>query len=309
MPQARTGQRNGHTRQRPASKQAKTTSRAKPRRSGGASKPESAVKATGSAPAKAAKQPAAKPAAAKTGKRLAKAAPKPKPATPRHLALKLAGKAAKAAAKKLAGGAAEHAADGLRSLTERAAEGTGEAIAQTRVKLTRRRLPIQRSVDIAVPLRLAWEEWAALEFLPEGAHTVSEIERDGGELTGRTSGPRQRDWSAEILDERPEQSFAWQSQEGSDCAGLITFHRLSERLTRVELNLDVVPSSPAEAAALATRLADRRTETELRRWKARLELISPDLYETEDEAEDEEPETEDGAAEESAPDRDLEEQD
>ncbi len=67
----------------------------------------------------------------------------------------------------------------------------------------------------------------ALEFLPEGVHTVVEIERDGDELFGRTSGLRPTDWAAEILDEREQESFAWQSHEGSDCAGLATFHDLS----------------------------------------------------------------------------------
>jgi hypothetical protein len=106
---------------------------------------------------------------------------------------------------------------------------------------------------------------------------------------------RNEDWVAEILDEREQQSFAWQSQEGSDCAGLITFHKLSDRLTRIELNLDVVPTGVAETIQLATHRADAKAERDLRRFKARLELINPDLYEPEEEPDAEaeaEPETE-----------------
>jgi uncharacterized membrane protein len=159
-----------------------------------------------------------------------------------------------------------------------------------------------------VPVRVAWDHWSALEWLPEGPHTVSDIERDGVNLTGVIDGPRNQDWAGEILDERPEQSFAWQSHQGSDCAGLITFHRLSERLTRVELNLDVIPSTPAQAIGLATRLADRRAQTELRQWKARLELINPDLYEeAPSDPEEDEPEQREAAPDEaSAPDEDAE---
>ena len=94
------------------------------------------------------------------------------------------------------------------------------------------------------------------------------------------------------------------SQRGSDCAGLVTFHPLSERLTRLELQLDVVPSRLTEAAALALHLADHRAETELRIFKARLETISPDEYEDElgeepepDEG-DQEPERDEGDQEE-----------
>jgi uncharacterized membrane protein len=142
-----------------------------------------------------------------------------------------------------------------------------------------RSLPIQCSIDIAVPLELAYEEWMKLERLPEGAHRVTDIERKGDSLHGRIRGLRnQMEWEADILDDRPYESFAWRSRTGSDCAGLVTFHRLSDRLTRVELQLDVIPVGMEEAAELMLRLADRRAQADLRRMKARLETISPDDY-------------------------------
>jgi len=143
-----------------------------------------------------------------------------------------------------------------------------------------RHLPIQVSVDIAVPLQLAYDEWMRLEFLPEGSHTVEQVERDGPDaLTGRlNTRPWPRRWEAEIRDERDCESFAWRSVKGSDCAGLVTFHDLGERLTRLELQLDIVPVRPLEAAQFALRLADARARNELRRFKARLETISPDAY-------------------------------
>jgi uncharacterized membrane protein len=157
-----------------------------------------------------------------------------------------------------------------------------------------RRLPIQRSVDVAVPVLVAWDEWMALESLPEGMHRVEDIERDGDMLYGSISGLKIDDeWEAEILDEREGESFAWRSSGASDVAGLVTFHALADRLTRIEMELDVVPSRVGEAAGLALHLADRRAERELRAFKARLETINPDDYpplddEVEDEADDEE---------------------
>jgi uncharacterized membrane protein len=141
-------------------------------------------------------------------------------------------------------------------------------------------VPIQCSIDIAVPLEVTYTEWMKLEFLPEGAHRVERIKRRGSRLRGRIAGAlaQHSAWTAEIREERPDESFAWRSQKGSDCLGLVTFHRLSERLTRIELELDVVPVRPAEAFELLTRIADRRAETDLRRFKARLERISPEDY-------------------------------
>ncbi len=140
------------------------------------------------------------------------------------------------------------------------------------------RLPIQQSIDVAAPPEIAWQQWMELRHLPEGAHRLTDVERDGDELHGVIA-RRGTDWSAEIIDEREQESFAWQSTEGSDSAGLVTFHPLGERLTRVELTLDVQPEDLGEAALLLLHIADRRVREELRRFKADTELLNPDIYE------------------------------
>jgi uncharacterized membrane protein len=203
---------------------------------------------------------------------------------PKKFMGKLMLKALKRSARKMADGSLANAAEIVRLTAQKAVEKGHDAFANG----ANNRLPIQRSVDVAVPLQIAWEEWLELDSLPEGVDTVSDIERDGDTLIGHIEGPRSRDWEAEVIDEREEQSFAWQSHEGSDCAGLVTFHALSERLTRLELNLDVVPTGVGETLKLSTRLADRRAEAELRRFKARVELINPDVYEDELHRDDEE---------------------
>jgi uncharacterized membrane protein len=217
---------------------------------------------------------------------------------------KLARKLASRVIKMMVSRALESAARVVRAVVDETAEAGHQAVEKAGEKATEKRLPIQQSVDIAVPIRVAWDEWEALEMIPEGVHTVTDIERDGNELMGRTS--RSTEWAAEILDEREQESFAWQSNEGSDCAGLITFHEISERLTRLELNLDVVPTSVGETAQLATHRADRKAEIDLRRFKARLELINPDSYPDEEpeeqesegaESEDEQPTAEEPDAE------------
>lgn len=171
---------------------------------------------------------------------------------------------------------AAEARDRLARLPDAAARLTDGAV-NPLPHLLRPRLPIQCSLDVAVPLRVAWEEWMALEFLPEGVHTVRDIRRRRGRLTGHIG--VHTSWHAEILDERRGQSFAWRSTRGSDCAGLITFHRLGPRLTRLELNLDVRPETGRDVLALSTHLAHRRADGDLRRFKARVELINPDVYE------------------------------
>jgi uncharacterized membrane protein len=191
---------------------------------------------------------------------------------PSHFARTAAKKALKVVARKTV----QSGAGAIRLAADRAA-GAGKSALKTGLS---RRLPIQCSIDVAVPLRVAWDEWMNLGWLPEGVHRIEDVEREDDYLVGRISGPRSRNWEAEIVDERDQESFAWRSVEGSDCAGLVTFHQLSERLTRIELDLDVLPTNPAEALTLGSHLAHRRAETDLRRFKAHVEFINPDAYES-----------------------------
>jgi uncharacterized membrane protein len=204
-------------------------------------------------------------------------------AVKRGVATKVAVHIAKRAAKRLSSGAREAVRDTAGSLRERTTTPVASRV---------RRLPIQVSLDVAAPVAVAWDEWMTLESLPEGMHHVEGIERDGDDLlVGRLSGVKVDDhWEAEILDEREDESFAWRSSGASDCAGLITFHELSERLTRIELELDVNPSRLGEAAGLAFHVADRRAERELWAFKARVEKICPDDYPALDEGADDQEE-------------------
>jgi uncharacterized membrane protein len=194
--------------------------------------------------------------------------------TPSRLATTVAKKAAKKTVRMLARKTAEVGADAVRRAADRASEVGRSAVESG----TNRLLPIQISIDVAVPIHVAWEEWRSCGWLPEGVRRIEDVERDGDALLGHTAGPRGVDWEAEIKDEREDESFAWRSLAGTDVAGLATFHQLSERLTRIELDLDVVPTNPSEAMMLALHLAHRRAEADLRRFKAHVEFINPDVY-------------------------------
>jgi uncharacterized membrane protein len=221
------------------------------------------------AAAKSAPKKAVKPAAKTAAKALAPSKPKP--------IKKLAGFAARKALKAIARRAAKSSAQAVRAAADRTAVLGKSAVDGALA----RRLPIQVSIDVAVPIAFAWEEWLAFDSFTEGIHRIEDIERDGDVLFGTIAGPRSADWEAEIVDEREQESFAWRSSDGSDVAGLVTFHRLSDRLTRIELDLDVLPVNPKQAVSLSLHMAHRHAEAELRRFKAHVEFINPDVYEPE----------------------------
>jgi uncharacterized membrane protein len=206
-----------------------------------------------------------------------------------NVRLKMAAAAVKAAAKK----AGERAKDALPVLSDgpRAALDKVRDASWDRMAERVRTVPVQQSVDVGVPLEAAWDEWMRFDWMPDGAHRVTEIERDDDVLIGQIGGPRfSRDWEAEITDERVDQSFAWQTTQGSDTSGLVTFHSLADRLTRIELQLDIVPDGPGGALALLLRRSDRRAQNVLRNFKAQVEALDPDEYPDVAEVEDDEEE-------------------
>jgi uncharacterized membrane protein len=137
-----------------------------------------------------------------------------------------------------------------------------------------RRLPIQESVDVAVPLETAYNQFTQFEDFPEFMHRVDRIEqKDDTHLMWHENiwGVR-RQWEAEITDQRPNERIAWESTSGSPRQkGAVTFHRLSDRLTRVEVNLDQEPKGIFEKTSSGFRMTRRALKSDLMRFKAFVE--------------------------------------
>jgi uncharacterized membrane protein len=137
-----------------------------------------------------------------------------------------------------------------------------------------RRLPIQESVDVAVPLETAYNQYTQFEDFPEFMHRVDRVEqKDDTHLMWHENiwGVR-RQWEAEITDQRPNERIAWESTSGSPRQkGAVTFHRLSDRLTRVEVNLDQEPKGIFEKTSSGFRMTRRALKSDLMRFKAFVE--------------------------------------
>jgi uncharacterized membrane protein len=137
-----------------------------------------------------------------------------------------------------------------------------------------RRLPVQESVDVAVPLETAYNQFTQFEDFPKFMHRVEKLEqRDETHLVWHENiwGVR-REWEAEITDQRPNERIAWKSLSGTQTSGVVTFHRLSDRLTRIEVNLDFQPQGLLEKTASAFRMSRRALKSDLMRFKAFVEM-------------------------------------
>jgi len=164
----------------------------------------------------------------------------------------------------LAGKAAEQLLGGGKNSEQQPAKGWGRG----------RRLPIQCSVDVAVPVEVAYDQWTQFEDFPEFMHRVERIEqRDDDTLVWHENvwGIR-RSWESEIVEQVPDERIAWRSDSRGGHSGVITFHELSDRLTRVELNVDLQPQGLFEKMASGMRFHRRAIKTDLQRFKAFVEM-------------------------------------
>src|SRR4051794_31678686 len=145
-----------------------------------------------------------------------------------------------------------------------AGDGTGKG----------RRMPIQQAVDVAAPIDIVYDQFTLFEDFPKFMHRVERVEqKDDAHVTfhEKVWGFR-RQWDAEIVEQRPDERIVWESESGLQHVGVVTFHELAERLTRIEVNVDLDPSGPLEKIARGARFAKRAVRADLKRFKAYVEM-------------------------------------
>ena len=132
---------------------------------------------------------------------------------------------------------------------------------------------IEESIDVAVPVRAAYDQWTQFEEFPQFMEGVEEIRQIDdthvhwkAEIAGRT-----KEWDAEITEQTPDQRIAWKATDGTTNAGVVTFHKLDEGQTRVMVQMDYETDGPVEAAGDALGLAKRRVKGDLGRFKELIE--------------------------------------
>jgi uncharacterized membrane protein len=137
-----------------------------------------------------------------------------------------------------------------------------------------RRMPVQQSVDVAVPLETAYNQWTQFEDWPEFMHRVTRVTQEDDctvsfatKIWGKT-----KEFTAKIETQRPEERIKWRVSQGITHTGVVTFHELAPNLTRIELTMDIDPGSLLEKAARGMRHIKRAVRADLHRYKAFIEV-------------------------------------
>lgn len=137
-----------------------------------------------------------------------------------------------------------------------------------------RRLPVQEHVDVGVDLETAYDQFTQFEDWPRFMHRVERIEqRDDTTLMWHENiwGVR-RSWEAEITEQVPCERIVWRGKNGPQTLGVVTFHRLSDQLTRIAITMDFQPKGLFEKTSSGMRISRRALKSDLMRLKAFIEL-------------------------------------
>ncbi|MFI8403566.1 SRPBCC family protein [Streptomyces sp. NPDC085463] len=133
---------------------------------------------------------------------------------------------------------------------------------------------VEESVEVDVPVTTAYNQWTQFEEFPEFMEGVERIEQRTDTLTHwvtRIDGVR-REFDAEITEQIPDERVAWTTVGGEvRQAGVVTFHRIDDRTTKVMLQLDHDPEGLAETVGDKLGVVKRQAVGDLKRFKKFIE--------------------------------------
>jgi uncharacterized membrane protein len=132
---------------------------------------------------------------------------------------------------------------------------------------------IIESIEVDVPVRVAYDQWTQFESFPqfmEGVDRVVQLDDKTLEWTASIAG-KTKHWRAEITEQQPDQVVAWRSTEGARNDGQIRFEPLGADRTRLTLQLDVEPEGIVEKAGDALGLVERQVRGDLERFREFIE--------------------------------------
>jgi uncharacterized membrane protein len=132
---------------------------------------------------------------------------------------------------------------------------------------------IESSIDVEVPVRVAYNQWTQFEEFPQfmdSVESVTQLDDTHLRWVAKVGGVR-KEWEAEVTEQEPDQRVAWTSTTGARNAGAVDFHRLDDRKTRITLTMDVEPDGALEKVGDAVGVPEREVEGDLKRFKKFIE--------------------------------------
>ena len=151
-------------------------------------------------------------------------------------------------------------------------ERLGSAIPTPRAGTTTPRT-IEESIEVDVPLSVAYNQWTQFEDFPlfmEGVDHVQQLDDTRLHWVATVAG-RTNEWDAKILEQHPDRQISWVSEDGKKTRGTVTFEPVGDARTLVRLSMSYQAEGIAEQAGSAAGLDARRVRGDLERFKELIE--------------------------------------
>jgi len=132
---------------------------------------------------------------------------------------------------------------------------------------------IEKHTDVNVPVSMAYNQWTQFEEFPrfmEGVKSVKQLDDKRLHWVASVAG-KDEEWDAEITEQTPDERIAWTNTSGARNRGVVTFHTVDDRTTRVMLQLDYEPEGVVENVGSALGFVERRVTGDLERFKEFIE--------------------------------------
>jgi len=132
---------------------------------------------------------------------------------------------------------------------------------------------IVESIDVGVPIDLAYNQWTQFTDFPSFTKKVENVEQAEDEKLHWKAQVlwSHREWDADIIEQIPDQRIIWQSKGAKGHVdGAVTFHELAPELTRILVVLEYHPQGFFEHTGNLWRAQGRRARLELKHFRRHL---------------------------------------
>jgi uncharacterized membrane protein len=129
---------------------------------------------------------------------------------------------------------------------------------------------IIETIDVGVPVRLAYDQWSQFQDFSQFMKKVSTVEKSSDEKSNWKAQVfwSHRSWEATVIEQIPDERIIWRSQGAKgQVDGAVSFHAITPNLTRVLLVLEYYPQGLMERTGNLWRAQGRRARLELKHFR------------------------------------------
>ncbi len=131
----------------------------------------------------------------------------------------------------------------------------------------------EKSIEVDVPVRTAYNQWTQFESFPrfmKGVKSVKQLSANSLHWVAEIAG-KDVEWTAEITHQEPDRHVGWRSTSGAPNSGSVKFEPAGASKSRVTVRIDYTPEGALEKTGSALGVVSHRIEADLEKFKEFIE--------------------------------------